>query len=131
MAHLLKFSMKILEINSVCGIKSTGRICTDLAEILRKKGHECKVAYGREIKQNISDEDSYKIGNKISLLLHILLSRVLGSSGFYSKNGTKTFLKWVDKYNPDIVHLHNLHGYYINVPILFEYLKSSWLCHFN
>ena len=45
--------MKVLEINSVCGIKSTGRICTDIADVLRKEGHSCMVAYGRE---NVPDK---------------------------------------------------------------------------
>ena len=40
--------MKVLQINSVCGIRSTGRICTDIAEVLQQSGHECRIAYGRE-----------------------------------------------------------------------------------
>ena len=56
---------------------------------------------------------------------HAGISRVFDSVGFHSYFATKKFLKWVDTYNPDVVHLHNLHGYYINVSLLFKYLKRK------
>ena len=116
--------MKILMINSVCGVGSTGRICTDIAEKLTQLGHECKIAYGRGNVPNHLEKYAIKIGTKFGTYLHGIISRVLDNTGFGSKFATKKFIKWVKLYDPDIIHLHNLHGYYINVEVLFNYLKS-------
>lgn len=117
--------MKILFINVDCGIGSTGRICTDLAEALEEEGHQVKIAYGRDVDVTHFSRYAVKIGNKFSVYLHVLLARILDYSGFGSKRETKKFIKWIKNYNPDIIHLHNLHGYYINIDILFQYLKTS------
>lgn len=115
--------MKILQINSVCGIGSTGRITTDLYNVLEEQGHKCKIAYGRgNAPEGI---DTIKIGTNFDNYLHVLKTRLFDSHGFGSKNATKKFIEEVKKYNPDIIHLHNIHGYYINIEILFEYLKES------
>lgn len=117
--------MKILLINSVCGIGSTGRICTDLAQNFEKEGHEVKIAYGRveEVPEQFQ-KYAVKIGDDLSLKLHALRTRILDEHGFGSKKATKEFLKWADQYNPDVVWLHNIHGYYINVEMLFDWIKS-------
>lgn len=117
--------MKILQINTVCGISSTGRITTDIARLLEEQGHECKIAYGRGEVPKQYEKYAVKIGGKWSVNAHAGLSRVFDSVGFHSYFATKKFLKWVDTYNPDVVHLHNLHGYYINVSLLFKYLKRK------
>lgn len=117
--------MKVLEINSVCGIRSTGRICTDLAEVLQMAGHECRVAYGRETVPEKYREIAIRIGDENQVKWHGLMSRLFGHSGFYSKTATKKFLKEIDRYAPDLVHLHNLHGYYLHLGVLFQYLKEK------
>ena len=117
--------MKILMINSVCGIGSTGRICTDLATELEKQGHEVKIAYGRgEVPKQFS-KYAIRVGNNLDVMLHGIKARVYDASGFGSKRVTMRFIDWIESYNPDVIHLHNLHGYYINIDILFEYLKKS------
>lgn len=116
--------MKVLQINSVCGIRSTGRICTDIADILKQNGEECKIAYGRENVSENYKQYAIRIGNDIDIKLHALISRLFDNTGKCSKRATKKFLKWVDEYNPDVIHLHNLHGYYINLEMLFNYLKK-------
>ena len=115
--------MKVLIINSVCGIRSTGRICTDLAEELVKQGHECKIAYGREAVPKKYQKYAIKIGNGLSVKIDALKTRIFDNAGFNSKRATKKFINWVKQYDPDVIHLHNLHGYYINVKILFDYQK--------
>lgn len=117
--------MKILLINSVCGIGSTGRICTDLAKKLEADGHDVKIAYGRS--DVISDQlrkYSVRIGNGVDVKMHALQTRLLDNHGLASKRATKKFLQWTDEYNPDLVWLHNLHGYYINYELLFQWIKS-------
>ena len=117
--------MKILQINSVCGIRSTGRICTDLAEVLEQNGHECKIAYGREFVPEKYRKCSVRIGSDFGVYSHILQSRIFDNAGFGSKRATEEFVEWVKEYNPDIIHLHNIHGYYINIEVLFDYLAKA------
>ena len=114
--------MRVLIINSVAGIRSTGRICTDLAEILERSGHECRVAYGREHVPEKHSRLAVKIGTSRDVKLHGIKARLFDAAGFGSRRATRRFIEWVKEYDPDIIHLHNLHGYYINVKILFEYL---------
>lgn len=117
--------MRILLINVVCGIRSTGRICTDIADGLIERGHDVKIAYGRGEVPAKYKKNSIKIGNGLDVCLHSFTSMISDRSGFGSKNSTIQFIEWIKKFDPDIIHLHNLHGYYINIGILFEYLRYS------
>lgn len=116
--------MKVLMINSVCGIRSTGRICTDLADTLTSEGHEVKIAYGRETVPEQYQHYAVRIGNTIDLQSHALKTRLWDNHGFASKKATLDFLEWADTYDPDLLWLHNLHGYYLNVEILFNWIKQ-------
>lgn len=116
--------MKILMINVVCGIRSTGRICTDLATALEAQGHEVKIAYGRENVPEQFQKNAVRIGTDLDVKLHVLKARVFDGAGFGSKKATEKFIRWVKEYDPDVIHLHNIHGYYINVEVLFNHLKS-------
>ncbi len=116
--------MRILMINVVCGIHSTGRICVELAKDLEAQGHEVKIAYGRYDSPKEYDKYAIKIGSNIDAFFHVLKTRVFDASGFGSIKATKDFLKWADDYNPDLLWLHNIHGYYINIECLFNWIKS-------
>lgn len=116
--------MKVLMINSVCGIRSTGRICTDLALELKKQGHEVKIAYGREKVPDPFKDLAIRIGNKFDNYISALKARVSDNEGFNCTKATEKFLSWAEQYNPDILWLHNLHGYYINVELLFAWIKN-------
>lgn len=114
--------MKIVQINTVCNTGSTGKIAADIYAIAKQAGYETYIAYGRgSAPANIQ---SFKIGNFLDFGCHVLINFFLGKSGFGSKYVTKKFLKWLDKIKPDILHLHNLHGFYLHVGILFEYIKK-------
>ena len=117
--------MKVLQINSVCGRGSTGRIATDIADILKAQGHECCIAYGRDTVPEKYQNIAVRIGTDWDVRLHGVQTRLFDAHGFGSKNATKRFLKWVEEYDPDVIHLHNIHGYYINVELLFDYLKRA------
>ncbi len=116
--------MKVLFINSVCGIRSTGRICAELADKLSCEGHEVKIAYGRESVPEKYQKYAVKIGGTLDQRLHGLRTRVLDEHGFGSKSATKRFLKWAEEYSPDLLWLHNIHGYYINIEMLFDWIKK-------
>lgn len=115
--------MKVLQINSVCGIGSTGRIATDIHAILTELGHESYIAYGRDIAFNC--ETAIQIGNKLDNYMHVAKTRIFDKHGFGSRKATKDFINNIKKLDPDVIHLHNIHGYYINVELLFEYLKQA------
>ena len=117
--------MKVLQINSVCGIRSTGRICSDLAEVLEQNGHECKIAYGRETVPEKYQKYAVRIGSDFDVKLHALQSRIFDNAGFGSRRATEKFIEWVKEYDPDVIHLHNIHGYYINIEVLFNYLAKA------
>ncbi|WFF74407.1 glycosyltransferase [Proteiniclasticum sp. QWL-01] len=115
--------MKVLQVNSVCGIGSTGRIATDIHNILIEQGHESYIAYGRDLPKNC--DNAIRIGTRIDNYTHVAKTRVLDKHGFGSKKATIEFIDKVKELDPDIIHLHNIHGYYINVEILFDYLKEA------
>lgn len=117
--------MKLLLINSVCGIGSTGKIVTRIADDYISQGHEARIAYGRS---DVFPEQyraiSYRIGSAWNVKLHALCNRLFDNHGFCSNRATKEFLSWANEYNPDVLWLHNLHGYYINIEKLFSWIKS-------
>lgn len=111
-------------INVVCGIRSTGRICTDIADALTAQGHEVKIAYGRETVPEKYQKYAVRIGSDFGVKLHGLRARLTDGAGFGSKADTKKFIEWVKEFDPDVIHLHNIHGYYINIEVLFDYLRT-------
>lgn len=112
----------VLQINTVCGVGSTGRIAQDLSNVMEENGIDCFVAYGYG---KSSLKNSIKIGTTLEYYIHNILSRITGRQGRYSYYATKRFLKKVDKIKPDIIHLHNIHGNYINYVVLFNYIKKN------
>lgn len=118
--------MKILQINSVCGVTATGRIVTDLYEAAVNRGHECVIAYGEhKFHNNPGSMKALEIGTMRDCRQHAVLTRLFDMQGFASRKATRQFLKRVEEYQPDVIHLHNLHGYYINIELLFHYIKKK------
>ena len=115
--------MKYLFINSVAGFGSTGRIAAEKCRELMAQGHECVLAFGRD-KANCDDVPTVQIGTSLDFKLHGVRNRLLDDHGFGSKAATRRFLKWVQQYDPDVIWLHNIHGYYIHIGELFRYLHS-------
>lgn len=113
--------MKVLQINTVFGVKSTGRTCAETAKALRKAGHECYTAYGVG---NSDDNFTYKIVTEFEYYTHNILSRITGMQGYYSASATKRLINYIKDISPDIIHLRNLHANYLNFPILFDFLKE-------
>lgn len=115
--------LKVLQINSVCGVGSTGKIAADLADVLRQNGHDCLIAYGRgQAPQHLP---AVKIGSEWNVRLHGMYSRLTDRHGFWSRSAARRLVQIAREYQPDLIHLHNLHGYYLHLPTLFAYLKAS------
>ncbi|MBR5552531.1 MAG: glycosyltransferase [Clostridia bacterium] len=114
--------MKIVQINSVCGSGSTGKICVAISEMLTKRGIENYIFYA-------SGNSDYPLGKQymssLEIKIQALKSRLLGNYGFQSKRATKRLIKELEKISPDIVHLHNLHGHNVHLGLLFTFLKEN------
>lgn len=118
--------MKIVQINSVL-YGSTGNIMKNLTTYGESKGHTMYMAVPKGRHNHIDNDNSnlIGIGNRFSEDLHIILSRLTDLNGYFSYLSTKEFLNSLSTINPDIIHLHNLHSSYINLGLLFSYLKNK------
>ena len=114
---------KVLQINVVANWGSTGRIAEQIGEKAMARGWESYIAYGRM--QNPSKSQLIKIGSRLAERLHYRLTKLTDKHGLFSAWATRRFVRKVKEIKPDIVHLHNIHGYYINYKILFSYLRKA------
>lgn len=117
--------MRVFIINSVCGYGSTGRITSEMYSFLKEKGNDVKVAYGFGKARGVSEDDLIKINNKFGYYCHNLFARLTDRAGFFSTIQTISLLKKIEQFSPDIIQLHNLHGFYINISVLFKYLSKK------
>lgn len=113
----------LLQINSVANTGSTGRIAEGIGQTAIKAGWKSFIAYGRYAYS--SQSELIKIGNKWDIWNHVLQTRLFDKHGLTSKGSTKKLIQRIEQIKPDIIHLHNIHGYYLNYPVLFEYLSPS------
>lgn len=112
----------LLQINSTKNAGSTGRIAEGIGENVLNHGWQSIIAYGRAVNPGMSQP--LKIGKITDKFLHVAGTRLFDNHGFYSSNATRILIRQIELLKPDLIHLHNLHGYFINVKILFEYLKG-------
>jgi glycosyltransferase involved in cell wall biosynthesis len=114
--------MKIVQINSVLSVGSTGRIVEGIGKSIQKAGYTSYIAYGRRALESTSNV--LRIGSQADVYSHGFKSLACGLHGLGSTFATKSFVSQLDVIKPDIVHLHNIHGYYLNYEIFFDYLKD-------
>lgn len=113
-------SKKLVQINVVCN-GSTGRIMEQIQKEAISQGWEAYSFFGRG---KPSNKFCYKIGNVFDVFFHVFITRILNLHGHASKIATKRMIKKIKEIDPDVIQLHNIHGYYLNIKILFEYLKK-------
>ena len=113
--------MRYVQINSFYN-GSTGTIMRGLHKELLEQGHDSYVFWGRR-HETVSDHER-RCASKAGVCLHGALTRLTGRAGFYSRRDTARLLEELDRIDPDVVHLHNVHGYYVNVEMLFEWLAA-------
>jgi putative colanic acid biosynthesis glycosyltransferase len=116
--------MKILQINSVFSSGSTGRIVSNLHNKLKNNGYDSYVIYGRG-KKTLKDNKVFKFGNNFSLFFHIVISRLFDIQGKGSILPTLRMINLIKKIKPDIIHLHNIHGYFLNYKLLFNFFEKN------
>lgn len=114
--------MKIVQINAFCGTGSTGKICVSVSELLNEKCIENYILYA-------SGKNNHPLGKRYmsdrEVKFQALKSKILGNYGMQSKAATRRLLRELDAIDPDIVHLHNLHGHNVHLGLLFGYLKEK------
>lgn len=113
---------KVVQINSECGRGSTGKIAVSISRLLSEKGIENYIFYSGNHKSTYPY--GKMISGKSSIRIHQILSRLWGDQGFHSSFATKRLIKEIKKIQPDVIVLHNLHGYYLNLKLLFRFLKQ-------
>lgn len=114
---------KLLQINAAVNRGSTGRIAEQIGELAMQRGWESYIAHGRHI--NPSKSHTIQIGSTIDWYFHALMTRLTDRQGLFSTRATRKLVKQIEEIKPDIIHLHNIHGYYLNYKVLFEYLNKS------
>lgn len=115
--------LKVLQISTVCGSGSVGRIVVDIYEALLKNGDEGLIAYGR--RKAPSGVLAYRFGSDWDMGIHVLSTFFRGEHGFSSRRQTKNLIEKIKEWNPDVIHLHNIHGFVLQVELLFRYLKEA------
>ena len=112
----------LLQINVTANWGSTGKIAEDIGKLAIDAGWESWIAYGRG--NPTSKSNLIRIGNDWDMRLHGLQSRLFDNHGLASHRVTRKFIEQIKQIRPDIIHLHNIHGYYLNYPLLFDFLKE-------
>lgn len=114
--------MKVVQINHF-SYKAAGSIMFNLHKAMLSQGIESYVAWGRGRKAENKHE--YYMNDETGVKIHALYTRLTDRTGFASTKSTRILIAWLEGIKPDIVHLHCIHGYYINIKLLFEYLRSK------
>ena len=118
---------KLLQINPVVRLNtSTGRIMKEIGEIAQAAGWESYIAYSGA-RDGVPQHSSQlvPVGNKLDLALHAVATRLFDAHGLVSRRATKQLIRRIREIDPDIVHIHNVHGYWLNYPLLCQYLRES------
>lgn len=116
--------MKIVHINATYGVGSTGQIVKDLHEAALCAGHESHAFWATATIYSSHSHNIHRIGNELDHKLHALFRRLGGLQGSHSRISTALFCRKLNELNPDVVHLHNLHSNYINIPMLLKCLAD-------
>ncbi len=116
--------MKIAQIN-IAHYGSTGKIMLQIADLARARGHETKT-YSRGWKSQTPPHPEHAfVGSFVENALHHVFATMTGKNECYSRRGTKKLIKALENFSPDVLHLHNLHGWFLHLPTLFDYVKKS------
>ena len=119
-------SRKLLQINPVVRLNtSTGRIMKEIGELAIGSGWESYIAYSRA--RDGEPEHSSRlvpVGDRLDLALHAVATRLFDAHGLASRRATRELIRRIGEIDPDIVHIHNVHGYFLNYPMLCEFLRQ-------
>lgn len=115
---------KLLQINVALNKGSTGRISEQIGKLARSKGWDTFILHGARY-VNTSEMYSFQTGTPLLEKIHAVRSMLFDAHGLGSVNETQKAIEIIKQIKPDIIHLHNIHGYYLNYKVLFEYLATT------
>lgn len=115
---------RLFQINTAIGRGSTGKIAELISSIAREDGWECYIAHGPRF-VGVSEMFSYQVSGRFDELRHYALSRVFDRHGLGSCAATKRLIEYINGIKPDVIQVHNIHGYYANYKLLFRYLAEE------
>lgn len=115
--------MKILLIDVNCKYSSTGKIVYSLYQHLKQSGHTVAVCYGRG--EKINESGIYKFGLDWETHIHAGLARLTGKNGYYSPFSTNRLINYIEEFKPDVIHVHELHAYFVNIYQLLEHINKK------
>lgn len=114
--------MHLLQLNTTVNSGSTGRIAEDIGQVMLANGHQSAIAYGRGARP--SQSELIKIGSQVDVVLHGLKTALLDRHGFGSRRATEKLVQQIQALQPDVIGMHNIHGYYLNIEVLFDYFAK-------
>jgi len=117
--------MKIVQLNTFCGTGSTGRIAVQIAKTAAEHGAQGVVGFGAGSVPEEAETYALRIGGPVGRKWHGALRKLLDAEGYGSVCATRRLIAFLREYQPDVVHLHNLHGCYVNHRLLFAYLRKA------
>lgn len=118
--------MKILQINAFYGFGSTGRIVKQLDNRITAENYDSYICYGRDVSINsYESKNIFKVGTKRDYIVHKLTTHILGYQNLSSVRATEKLVRYIEQIKPDIIHLHILHGHYLNIRVLFNYIRKK------
>jgi glycosyltransferase involved in cell wall biosynthesis len=117
--------MKIFELNTFCGAGSTGRIAVEIADYAAKQGDQTIIGFGAGEPATGTEVYALRIGGKAGRKWHGALRKLMDMEGYGSALATRRLIRFLSQYHPDVVHLHNIHGCYVNHRLLFSYLRRA------
>lgn len=113
----------LFQISAVINSGSVGRIADQIGQTVIRHGWQSYISYARNCLTSMSEK--VKIGNKLDIYWHGINSRLFDNHCLCSTKSTKKLIRKIKEIRPDVIHIHNLHGYYINMKILFDFLKKA------
>ncbi len=128
LVHVVEKEMKrrrLLQINPVVRVStSTGRIMQEIGDLAMQNGWESYIAYsrGRDGEKKCSSQ-LLPVGDRCDVAWHGLETRLLDRHGLASRRATCKLIEQIEELRPDVIHIHNIHGYFLNYRLLFEYLS--------
>ena len=114
--------LKLLQINTTCNSGSTGKIAEGIGKVAIKKGWKSYIAYARNF--NKSESRALKIASLAEVYSNVFFARIFDKDSPISKIAAKRLIRHISEISPDIIHFHNLHGYYLNIPYFFDFISE-------
>lgn len=115
--------MKVVQINGAAQNGSTGRIVSQLSDVMTHRGIENYII-ASGYKEHITKDNVFVVSNDMKVKIHQMEAYILGDAGFHSNNTTWRIIRLLDRLKPDVVHLHHVYGFWLNVEVLLNYLKK-------